>query len=103
MARFSRWQTTPAVSDSDSSWEECACEGLINPIAEAKRLGANLTTPGKAKIARERKIQTNAAGKKRRTREQNDLNRNKTNLKCKHAKTKSNISANLSKSRDYYS
>ena len=27
------------VSDSDSSWEERADEGPINPIEEAKRLG----------------------------------------------------------------
>ena len=50
------------VSDSDSSWEERADEGPINPIAEAKRLEANLAPPEKAKIARERKLQTNPAG-----------------------------------------
>ena len=44
------------ATDSDSSWEERADEGPINPTAEAKRLGANLATPEKAKIARERKI-----------------------------------------------
>ena len=49
--------------------EECA-EGPINPNAEAKRLRANLAIPGKAKIARERKIQTNPVGKKRCTRGQ---------------------------------
>ena len=31
-------------------------EGPINPIEEAKRLGANLATPEKANIARERKM-----------------------------------------------
>ena len=51
------------VSDSDSSREVRADEGLINPIDKAKRLGANLATPEKAKIARERKIQTNPAVK----------------------------------------
>ena len=51
-------------SDSD--------EGPIKPTEKAKRLqGANLATPEKAKIARERKIQTNPGGK----------NRNKTNFK----------------------
>ena len=40
-------------------------EGPINPIEKAKSLGANLATPEKAKIARERKIQTNPAGKNR--------------------------------------
>ena len=48
-------------------------EGPINPTEKAKRLGA---TPEKAKIARERKIQTNPAGK----------NRNKTNFKHKQVK-----------------
>ena len=43
------------VSDLDSSWKERANEGPINPIEEAKRLGANLPTPEKAKIARESK------------------------------------------------
>ena len=33
------------VSGSDSSWEERSDEGPINPIEEAKRLGANFTTP----------------------------------------------------------
>ena len=51
-------------------------EGPINPNEKAKRLGANLATPEKAKIARERKIQTNPAGK----------NRNKTNFKRKQGK-----------------
>ena len=50
---------------------------IYNPIAEAKRLGAILATLGKAKLAKERKIQTNPAGKKRCTREQNDLNARK--------------------------
>ena len=73
------------ASDSDSSWEESTDESSINPIAEAKRLGANLATPQKAKVARERKIQTNAASK----------NGNKmTNFKCKQVK-KSNFSATL--------
>ena len=35
-----------AASDSDSSWEECAEEGPINPIAEAKRLGQISLPPG---------------------------------------------------------
>ena len=43
------------VSDLDSSWEERADEGPINPIEEGKRLGANLPTPEKAKIDRESK------------------------------------------------
>ena len=59
------------ASDSDSSWEKRADEGPINPIAEAKRLGKNL-----AKIARERKIQTNPGGK----------DSNKTKFKCKQVK-----------------
>ena len=68
------------VGDSDSSWEECADEGPINPIAKAKRLVANLATARKVKIARERKTETNPPGKKRCSRGRNDLNRNKTNL-----------------------
>ena len=64
------------ATDSDSSWEERADEGQINPIAEAKRLGKNFATPEKAKIARERKIQTNPSGK----------DSNKTNFKCKQVK-----------------
>ena len=64
------------ASDSDSSWEERADEGQINLIAEAKRLGKNLATPEKDKIARERKIQTNPVGK----------DSNKTNFKCKQVK-----------------
>ena len=44
--------------NSISSLEECTDEGRVYPTAEAKRLGANLATPEKAKIARERKIQT---------------------------------------------
>ena len=59
------------VSDSDSSWKERADEGLINPTGEAKRPGANLVTLEKAKITRERKIQTNPAG----------TNRSNTNFK----------------------
>ena len=51
-------------------------EGPINPTEKAKRLGANLATLEKAKIARERKIQTNPAGK----------NRNKNNFKRKQEK-----------------
>ena len=65
-------QSDNTISDSDSSWEERVDEGPINPIAEAKRLGANLATLEKAKIGRERKIQTNPASKKRSTRGQND-------------------------------
>ena len=68
------------VSDSDSSWDERADEGRINPIEEAKRLGTNLAIAEKAKITdiRERKIQTNSAGK----------NRNKTNFKCNQVEKK---------------
>ena len=66
-------------SDSD--------EGPIKPTEKAKRLqGANLATPEKAKIARERKIQTNPASK----------NRHKTNFQRKQEK-KSNYSATFSK------
>ena len=65
------------VSDLDSSWEERADEGPINPIEIAKSLGVNLATPEKAKIARERKIQ--AAN-------QVCKNRNKTNFRCKQVK-----------------
>ena len=65
------------VSDLDSSWEERADEGPINPIEIAKSLGVNLATPEKAKIARERKIQ--AAN-------QVYKNRNKTNFRCKQVK-----------------
>ena len=83
------------VSVSNFSWEEYADEGPINPIAEAKRLGANLATFGKAKLAKERKTQTNPAGKKHCTCGQNDLNRKKTILKCKHVENKSNFSATL--------
>ena len=72
------------ATDSDSSWEERTDEGQINPIAEAKRLGKNFATPEKAKIARERKIQTNPSGK----------DSNKTNFKCKQVK-KINFWANL--------
>ena len=49
------------ISDPDSSWEERADQGPISPIEEDKRLGANLATPEKAKIARARKLQTNPA------------------------------------------
>ena len=51
------------VSDSHSSQKERRDEGPINPIEEAKRLRANLAFPEKAKIARERKLQTNSAVK----------------------------------------
>ena len=61
------------TSDSNTSnSDESADEGPSNPIAEAKRLGANLRSPAKAKIARERKLQTNPAGKSRSTRGQSD-------------------------------
>ena len=60
-------------SDSNTSnSDESADEGPSNPIAEAKRLGANLRTPEKAIIARERKLQTNPARKSRSTRGQSD-------------------------------
>ena len=56
-------------SDSNTSnSDESADEGPSNPIAEAKRLGANLRTPEKAKIAREWKLQINPAGNKSRYR-----------------------------------
>ena len=49
-------------SDSNASnSDESADEGPSDPIAEAKRLGANLRTPKYAKIPRERKLQTNPA------------------------------------------
>ena len=57
---------------SDFNSDESADEGPGNLIAEAKRLGANLCTPVKAKIARERKLQTNPAGKSRSIRGQSD-------------------------------
>ena len=63
---------------SDSSREERADEGPINPIEEAKRLVANLATLENAKITRKRKIQTNPTGK----------NRSKTNFKCNQIKKK---------------
>ena len=60
-------------NDSNTSKsDESADEDSSNLIAEAKRLGANLRTPEKAKIARERKLQTNPAGKSRSTRGQSD-------------------------------
>ena len=55
-----------------SNSDESADEAPSNPIAEAKRLGTNLRIPEKAKIARERKLQTNLAGKSRSTRGQCD-------------------------------
>ena len=51
----------------------------------------NLATPELAKIAREREIQENPAGKTHLTRGQNDLNRNKTNLKCKQETEKNSM------------
>ena len=51
------------VSNSDSRKEERADEGPINPIREAKRLEAILTTQEEAEIARERKLQMNPAVK----------------------------------------
>ena len=83
------------VSDSNPSWEEYADEGPINPITEAKRLVANLATFGKAKLAKERKFQTNPAGKKRCTCGQNDLNRKKTILKCKHVRKQNQLFGNF--------
>ena len=60
-------------SDSNTSnSDESADEGPSNSIAEAKRLGANLHTPEKPKIARERKLQTNPAAKSCSTRGQSD-------------------------------
>ena len=60
------------MADNRFQLEKRADEGPINPVEETKRLGANLATREKAKIARKRKIQTSPAGK----------NRNKTNFKC---------------------
>ena len=51
------------VSNSDSSWEGRVHEGPINPTDDAKRLRANLTIHEEARIARERKLQTNPAVK----------------------------------------
>ena len=62
------------VSDSDPSWKERGDKGLINPIEEVKRPGANLATPEKAKIARDQKENPVQSGRE---------NRNKTNFKCK--------------------
>ena len=76
---------------------------IYNPIAKAKRLGANLATLGKAKTAKERRIQTNPACKKHCTHEQNDLNRKKTNLKCKQVENKSNFSATLEINKKLFS
>ena len=59
-----------ADSYSDFNSDESADEGPGNPFAEAKRLGVNLRIPEKAKIARERKLHTNPAGKSRSTRGQ---------------------------------
>ena len=60
-------------SDSNTSnSDESADDGPSNQIVEAKRLGANLRTPEKAKIARERKLQTNPASKSPSTRGQSD-------------------------------
>ena len=64
---------TSSYTDSNTSnLDESADGGPSNPIAEAKRLGVNLHTPEKAKIARERKLQTSPAGKSRPTRGQGD-------------------------------
>ena len=96
MTRFSRWLTTLSVIQIQPG-KKSTDEGPINPIAEAKRLGTNLATREKAKIARERKIQTNAASKKRRTRGQNDPNHNKTNLKVQPSKKKKTTFLQLSR------
>ena len=49
MTRFSKLPDNTVI-DSDSSWEEPADEGPINPIAETKRLGTNLSlSPKKLK------------------------------------------------------
>ena len=80
MTRLLRWRPKLPLIQIPAG----ADEGPINPTAEAKRLGANLATPEKAKIARERKIQTNPGGK----------DSNKTNFKCKQVK-KINFWANL--------
>ena len=53
---------------SNFNSDESADEGPGNPIADC----ANLRTPEKAKIARERKLRTNPAGKSRSTRGQSD-------------------------------
>ena len=71
------------MADNRFQLGKSAGEGQINPIEETKRLEANLATREKAKIARERKIQTSPASK----------NRNKTNFKCKQVKENSEFSA----------
>ena len=76
MTRFSRWRPILSVIQIPPGKNVQMKARLSNPIAEAKRLGANLATPEKPKIARERKIQTNPGGK----------DSNKTNLKCKQVK-----------------
>ena len=49
MTRFSKLPDNTVIY-SDSSWEEPADEGPINPIAETKMLGANLSlSPKKLK------------------------------------------------------
>ena len=59
MARLSRWRDNTVQLRRMCRW------GLVSLVAEDKRLGPNLATPEKAKIAKVRKIQTNSAGKKR--------------------------------------
>ena len=71
------------MADNRFQLGKSADEGPINPIEETKRLEVNLATREKAKIARERKIQTSPASK----------NRNKTNFKCKQVKENSEFSA----------
>ena len=45
----------------NSNSGESEDEDPVNSIAEAKRQGASLSSPEKAKISRERKLQTNPA------------------------------------------
>ena len=66
------------VGDSDSSWEERTDEGPINPIEEAKRLGANLAT-----------------AEKKNTDESGRENRNKTNFKWNQVKKKNQLFVNF--------
>ena len=73
VSRFTFFKMADTYSDSNTSnSDESADEDQKHPIAEAKRLGANLRTPEKAKIARERRQQTNPARKSRSARGQSD-------------------------------
>ena len=71
VAHFFKMADNSSDSNTSNS-DKTANEGLSNLIAQAKRLGANLRTPEKAKIARERKLQNNPATKSCSTRGQSD-------------------------------